>query len=312
NREYGKSLAVRVGAPESVVSRALKALSEKKLVVVSRNGKRNSVVVSDAPHAMALKALFAARPYLDLRVLVHSSIRVLSGLLFPNASVARVKRVGFLPEITVRRVLSKLLDAGVVGRRSSNDYFFLMPELEKAVSDYVSFAVMQAKQDASGSLIARGPIGFLRTSAASEGIPRFMKPTGLSVLNEFGVGVIQTDFKDYYYNVFGVVKKPALENVVVHVLLRSTLSLSSREASYALLALRKNWKTFDEEKFLMVASDLGVEFVARQSLDFVENFENSLAGREEAKPSIGVGFPRVEEPVFPSFEEFRELVKQYG
>jgi predicted transcriptional regulator len=311
--EYGKGLASRLSVPESVVSRALNSLAEKKLVVLSRDGKRKSVVVSDAPHALALTAFFAARPYFDARLLAFSSVRVLSGLLFPNSSVARVKRVSFLPEITVRRVLSKLLDAGVVGRRGSSDYFILMPELEKAVCELVSFAVTQARNNAGGitaggSLVVRGPFGFLRTSAVNESIPRFAKPTGLSVLNEFGVRVIQTDFKDYYYNVFGVVGKPSLEEAVVHVLLRSTLSASAREASYALLALQKNKKKVNAKKLLVAASDLGVEQVARQALDFVDAFTEN----REIKWLIGEDFPRVEGPVFPSFEEFKELVKQYG
>jgi hypothetical protein len=142
----------------------------------------------------------------------------------------------------------------------------------------------------------------------NESIPRFAKPTGLSVLNEFGVRVIQTDFKDYYYNVFGVVGKPSLEEAVVHVLLRSTLSASAREASYALLALQKNKKKVNAKKLLVAASDLGVEQVARQALDFVDAFTEN----REIKWLIGEDFPRVEGPVFPSFEEFKELVKQYG
>ncbi len=316
--DYGKSLASRLDASESVVSRALNSLAEKKLVLLNRNGKRKNAAISDAPHALAFKAFFAARPYFDERLLAFSSIRVLSGLLFPNASVARVKRASFLPEITIRRVLSKLLDAGAIGRRGSSDYFILMPELKTAVSEYVSFAVTQvtqnALQNAGGSLIARGPYGFLRTSAAGESIqrfPRFAKPTGLSVLNEFGVSVIQTDFKDYYYNVFGVVGKPSLEDAVVHVLLRSTLSPSAREASYALLVLHKNKKKVNAKKLLMVAGDLGVEQAARQALDFVDSFDSFVEGRE-IKSLAGEGFPRVEGPVFPSVEEFKELVKEYG
>lgn len=304
--EYGKNLASRSGLKESSVSRALKALAGKKLVALERKGKRKFAAVSDAPHALALKAFFAAYPHVDAGVLAYSSIRVLSGLLFPNASVARVKRVGFVKEITVRRVLAKLLDAGIVGRRNASDYYILLPFLRKAVEEHVSFAVTQSKREVNGSLVSRGPYGFIRTSAE---VPKFMKPTGLSVLSEFGVKVIQTDFKDYYYNVFGVVKKPSLEEAVAHVLLRSTLLPSSREASYALLALHKNRKKFNEKKFLAVASDLGAESAARQSLGFVENF---ITGHEEAEPSIAANFLRVEGPIFPSVEEFRELVKEYG
>jgi len=304
--DYGKSMASHLGLKESAVSRALTALAGKKLVVLERSGKRKLAVVSDASHALALKAFFVACPHVDAGVLAHSSIRVLSGLLFPNASVARVRRVGFLREITVRRVLSKLLDAGVVGRRSANDYYILLPLLQKAVEEYVSFAVMQSKQDVNGSLISRGPYGFIRTGA--EKVPSFMTPTGLSVLSEFGVKVIQTDFEDYYYNVFGSVKRPCLEEAIVHALLRSTLLPSAREASYALLALHKNKKKVSEEKFFVVAGDLGVEGAARQSLEFVDAF----AAGHEIKHSVGDDFLRVRGPVFPGFEEFKELIAQYG
>ncbi|MFQ5406299.1 MAG: hypothetical protein ACE5DI_04035 [Candidatus Micrarchaeia archaeon] len=305
-REYGKSLATGLGVSESVVSRSLKSLAEKKLVVVSRSGKRNQTVVSDAPHALALKAFLAASPHVSESVLAHSNIRVLSGLLFPNASVARVKRLGFLPEITVRRVLCKLLDAGVVGRRSPTDYYILLPGLKKAVGEYVSFAVMQSGQDVPGSLVVRGPFGFLRTTSA-ERASSLMKPTGLSVLNKFGVEIVQTDFKDYYYNVFGTVKKPGLEKAVVHALLRSTALPSAREASYALLALYKNRGNVDKEKFLAIAGDLGVESIARQALVFVKAF----AGGRKAPAWLEEDF-QTAEGLFPVVEDFRELVTQYG
>ena len=304
---HGKGLAAKLGLPQSAVSRCLKSLAEKKLATVSRNGKRNDAAVSDAPHALALKEFFAANPHVEPKILAHSGMRALSGLLFPGASVARVKKTGFLAEITARRALSKLRDAGVVGRKSPTNYFLLLPGLEKAVGEYVSFAATQAAKGAPGSVIAKGPYGLLRTS--SENVPGLMQPTGLGALQEFGVKIIQTGFKDYYYNVFGQVKKPGLEEAITHALIRAASINSTRETSYALLALHKNRGKIGEETFLAAAGDLGAETTARQALDFAKAFAE---GRKIPAPIAGQNSARAGEPGFPSLEEFGELVKQYG
>ncbi|MCL5011501.1 MAG: MarR family transcriptional regulator [Candidatus Marsarchaeota archaeon] len=286
-----KALSIKTRLSDTVVSRALKELSSKGMVF-SKRKKTKIISISDAPHAQAFKSLFLTYPYIDFRILSHYNIRVLAGLVFPNASVARVERISLLPKVTVRRLLARLLQNALVGRKGSNDYFITLPELQSAVSEYCAF-IARKNDDVPGGLITRGFYGFLRTDSAR--IPSFMKPTGLSVLNEFGVAVIQTDFKDYYYNVFKKVRKPCIEEAVIHALIRAEHSKNSRENSYALLALHKNLKRVNVVKFLEIAGDLNATQTAGQSLEFVQGFATKPLMHDEISKNL----------------EFRELVKEY-
>jgi DNA-binding MarR family transcriptional regulator len=291
-----KTIAVKTGLSEAVVSRAVTALSEKGLIFSTRK-KFREVSISEAPHAQAFRALFLSRPYIDFRVLDYYNMRVLSGLVFGNASVARVKRLAFLPEVTVRRVIRVLLNKALVGRRGPAGYYIIIPEVEKAVSEYVSFAVRAAGKGASGLVVTRGFYGFVRANAV---VPEFMKPTGLSVLNRFGVGVVQTDFRDYYYNILKKVKEPCVEEAVIHSLIMSNSSV--RENSYALLALHKNFDKINVKKFLEIAGDLNAVQIARRAIEFVENSSKKAEGLEASELTASD---------FPSFSEFSEMVKRY-
>ena len=284
-----KALAIKTSLSGSVVSRALNSLSGKGMIVL-RRGKTKTASVSDAPHAQAFKSLFLTYPYIDFSILSHNNMRVLSGLVFPNASVARVERTSVIPQPTIRRILSSLLQKALVGRKSINNYFITLPELQNAVIEYSSFIVR--KNSVAGSLITRGFHGFLRTNSAK--IPELMKPTGLSVLNRFGIGIIQTDFKDYYYHAFKKVKNPSIEEVIIHALIRAEHSNNSRENSYALLALHKNFGKINVGKFLEVAGALNAILIARRSLEFVKGFAVEKQYLNESKSL-----------------EFRELVEQY-
>ena len=133
-----------------------------------------------------------------------------------------------------------------------------------------------------------------------------MVPTGLSVFSNYGVKLIETDFKDYYYNLLKPVKKLSLEEVLIHALVRLMLVSSSREISYTLLVIAKNRKKLNEKRFLETARDWGVESSAKQCIEFVNAV---LVGKEVAKQAVNFGMG-VELPAFPDVVEFNELLTQ--
>ncbi|MFH1200603.1 MAG: MarR family transcriptional regulator [Candidatus Micrarchaeota archaeon] len=301
-------LAESLGWSKSVASRAANGLAGKGLAQLRRDGQRKLLAVSKSANAVAaLKELLAAYPHIAFQdLLAGSSMRVLCGLLFAPASVAAVAMRGRLPQITVRRVLAKLLERGLVGRRRPGEYSIALPGLSGFVLAYCAFAVDAARGAVFGSLIVRGANGLLRTS--SPAVPKSMVLTGVSVFGKYGIGIVATDYRDYYFNAFGKPGKPGVEEAVVHALLRSTVMASGREVSYALLVLCKNRKRIDGGRLLECARDFGVESDARQALEFVDCV---LSGRPVRKPLVDFG-NRVEGPLFPGEEEFKELVRQYG
>jgi hypothetical protein len=135
-----------------------------------------------------------------------------------------------------------------------------------------------------------------------------MAPTGISVFHHYGIKIIQTDSRDYYFNAFDEKPgPPSMEDAVVHALTWTVMNSSARETAYAMLVIFKNWEKFDRVAFEKTAAEWGVPSIAQRCITLVEAF---VQGKQWPEPLIQ-NFPRVEGPIFPTWEEFGELVKQY-
>lgn len=298
-------MAVRLGVSSAVASRVVASLLKQGLFSVTRVGKRKFVTISSAPHALALKELAAANPHVAIEeMLANSAVRVLAGMTVGPASVDGIASAILASQVTVRRILIKLLDCGVVAREKPALYAIVLPRLLDFAREYACFALESRRGGVQGSLICAGPHGLLRTA----GMPgKGWVPTGISVLQRHGVKLIETDARDYYCNAFGdEPRSPGFEDVVVHALVRATLLVSGREASYAMLAVHKNRRKLDEARFLRIAAEFGASGAAGRCLDLVDRF---IKGEEWPEPMLA-GVPR-EGPLWPSWMEFNELVKAY-
>ena len=296
-------LASSLGKSKSFTSRIVGSLVEKGFVELTRQGKKKTVKISPAQHAVMLKELLASNPHILFEdILQGAAVQVLTGLLYSSASVEAISTTTFSPEVTVRVVLMRMLDRGGVARQKPGVYSIVLPRLRDFIESYIRFAVEAKRTGVQGSLIICGASGLIRTSEAE--IPAFMVSTGLNAFGKFGVKLIQTDFKDYYFNILKPVKKPSFEEVLVHSLVRAKLVSSSRELSYVLLVIAKNRKTLNQARFFNVARQYSVESSAKQCIEFVDAV---LAGKEIPKPLVVIG----EGTAFPDETEFTELLKQY-
>lgn len=299
-------LAASLAMSKSFASRIVGSLVKKGFVELFRQGKKKTAKISPAQHAVMLKELIVTNQHVALEeVLQGAGVQVLTGLLYASASVEEISRISSSPEVTARLVLTRMRDRGLVTRQPAGVYSIVLPRLEDFVESYARFAVEAKRTGIHGSLIVRGASGLIRTSDAS--VPEFMVPTGLSSFGAYGIKLVQTDFKDHYYNVLKPVKKLSLEDVLVHSLVRLTLVSSSREVSYALLVIAKNRKKLNTKRFLETARDYGVENGAKECIEFVDAV---LAGKEIAKPLVSLG-ARIEGPALPNEKEFVELIRQY-
>ncbi len=300
-------LASSLATSKSFTSRIVGSLVKKGFVELTRQGKKKTVKISPAQHAVMLKELMVTNQHVALEeVLQGAGVQVLTGLLYTPASVEEISAISFSPEVTIRLVLTRMLDRGIVTRPKPAVYSIILPRLRDFVESYARFAVEAKRAGIRGSLIIRGASGLIRTS--DRNVPNFMAPTGLSSFGGYGIKLVQTDFKDYYYNVLKPVKKLSLETVLVHSLVRLTLVSSSRELSYTLLVMTKNRKKLNTKRFLETARDYGVESSAKECIKYIDTV---LAGKEIVKPLVDFGI-RVEGPAFPDEKEFMELMKQYA
>lgn len=307
HNSYSISDAARkMGVSVPVVSRVASSLEKKGFFEIRRAGKRKVISFSNAPHVTALIQLTTESQHVELeKVLSDSAVRVLSGMLNPPVSVGTISRIARTPEITVRRMLSKLLEKGVVARPKRSEYRIILPRLQDFIEEYSKHVLRGKIAGMRGVFNPRWPNAVFRTTEQPKD---FMTLTGISIFHKYGIKIIQTDSRDCYFNAFDdKPKKPMLEEAVVHALTWTVKNSSARETSYSMLVAHRNWEKFDRNKFVEIAKEWGVQSVAERCVNLVESFEND----ERWPDPRPAGRVYVEGPVFPSWEEFTDLVKQY-
>jgi hypothetical protein len=277
----------------------------KGFVTTNRNGISKQITATFFPAALKLKELIEANPHVEFESLLDgATLQALSGFIPGPASVHSASISSFTPEVTERRVVSMLVERAVLQKTGHGKYEIRLPRLKEFVEAWLLQEIeLNRRREVPGSLIVSGPHGLLRST--KQDVPTYMVRTGLSVFHEYGVS-LNFDFEDYYFNAFlNTQINLGMEEHLIHSLLRSTLLSSGREVSYALLVMFKNWAKLDAEKFLEYGQMLGVSSASERSLEFIKVFN-------EGGPTMPLAYGRlVEGPVFPSREEFLELVKQY-
>ena len=219
--------AKKMGVSVPVVSRVAASLDEKGFLELKREGKRKIIYFSKAPHATAFIELAGGNPHVALeKILSDSSVRVLSGMLHPPVSVEAISRTTRTPEITVRRTLAKLLEKGIVVRMKPAEYGIALPRLHDFIEKYAEYVLRSRISRLRGALNPWWPNALFRTTEQPKD---FMVPTGISIFNKYGIKLIQTDFRDYYFSAFdGKPKQPTLEEAVVHALTWTVRNSSAR------------------------------------------------------------------------------------
>jgi len=296
-------LAKRIGSNLSVVSRAVQQLEELQFVTTDRN-RRKTVALSPSAHAQTFRSLVDLHPHVDFApVLAHSNLRILSAFTGRALSTRKIARIIRTPEATVRRVVSELRDVGIMVRQPGYEYQIALSGLENFVQSYCRFAL--AEKTGSTAFVHVGPNAVLRTSEAPKPA---MVLTGLSVLHQYGVALNQGNVRDYFINLFDENPVPVrLEQALVHGLVRATVQSSGRESAYVLLALHKNRGKIDLDSILQEADDFNTSNAAQEAITKIDQY-----GRGIAWPAPLIQRPSSQDPLWPSFEEFQQLVAQYA
>lgn len=307
-----EEVATESGISHSRASRLVKSLVEKGFLNSRTKGWKKKVALSNSAHSLTLKELIESSPHITFdTILGNSAIGVFMGFSEKGSSADQIAQMAATPEITVKRTLAKLMMKGVVLQPKRGTYVLSLPGIWKFLDAYRLFLAEEFRKGISGSLIVSKNWGILRTSHIN--LPANFIKTGISLFSDFGVPLNLTDFHDYYYSILGKTKKPSREEILVHAILRSTLLNSSREISYVLLAMEKNLKKLNKGKFMEAAKRFGVESISEECWKYLENFNKPESITVTAKfPLHPLAFSKLQGPIFPSKEEFGDLVKQYG
>ncbi|MFA6330079.1 MAG: helix-turn-helix domain-containing protein [Candidatus Micrarchaeia archaeon] len=302
-RSNVSNLALGLNISKSAVSRAVASL-EKKGLVESKKGRRKDVQVARSVSARPFEEFINANPSVDFaRVFENSNLQVLAALCFrESSSFKSIIRTTGLTQVTARRSISSLSNAGIIARRPGG-YAILLPGLSNCVLEYLR-VVLVAREGTIGSFLQAGPYAFIRTNR-----PVGFVPTGLSAFPKYGVPLV-VDSNDYVLNAFFNPKAPRLEDAVLHGLFRVKLNASSREASYCLLAIAKNWRKFNWGLFVEHSQDYALENEAQQCKSFFDGFSSFLFnGKKVSEPIITLpskGIP------YQDYKSFLGLCNEYG
>ncbi len=296
-----KDIAVKLNISNAVVSRSVRSLFEQDFIVFTRS-RRKLVSLSGSSHASSFKVLVSFENHIDFsKVLDGGSLRVLSGLLYCN-SVREVSEVTSVPEVTVRRVLMKLRYGAIVFKKGVSDYVIRLDLVRNFVEVYCNYFLNNKIEGLNGSLICRGPLGLLYSK---DNPLDFLVLTGTSVFHEYGIQLILTRQREYYFNLFKEKTKLSLEDVLVHALTRSVVEESSRSLNYVLLVLNKNFKKINKNKFLIISKKFGIKKEGGNCLKLIEDFKKGKEWSEELHDEFA------KHKQFFSRTEFQELVNQY-
>jgi len=304
-RSNVSNLAFGLIISKSAVSRAVASL-EKKGLVESKKGHRKEVQLARSVSARPFEEFINANPSVDFaRVFENSNLQVLAALCFrESSSFKSIIRTTGLTQVTARRSISNLSNAGIIARRSSG-YAIILPGLSNCVLEYLR-VVLVAREGAIGSFLQAGPYAFIRTNRP---VPEGFVPTGLSAFPKYGVPLV-VDSNDYVINAFFKPKAPRLEDAVLHGLGRVKLNASSREASYCLLVIAKNWRKFDWDLFVEHSQDYALENEVKQCKNFFDGFSSFLFSGKKVKEPI-ITLPSKGIP-YQDYKSFLGLCNEYG
>jgi DNA-binding MarR family transcriptional regulator len=296
---------------KSAISRAVSSL-EKKGLVESKKGRRKELQIARSVSARPFEDLIASTPFVDFpTVFRNSNFRVLSALCFrESATFKSIIRTTGLKEITARRALSALANVGMI-HRQNNQYGILLPALKASVQEYLRVLMMRREGVVGSAFVSVGPNGFVRSN---KNLSREFTQTGLSVFPKYGVSLVSEN-GDYVFNEFFKLKPPSREEAVLHGLVRCTHNGSTREVSYCLLVIAKNWRTFNWGRFTEHSENYAISTEASNCHEYLQLFSDFLAGKRgisgsvESKPTWDKQGDKLQ---FPDFESLTRLCEQYG
>ena len=191
-------LATALAIKQSSLSRLLKSLLEKGLVLIERKGASRVAELSPASHAQGFKRLFESRPI--ARIEQWLSGKALGVLV--AASQGSGIEVSQLPEEAgcskpaLYKVMNALYSAGVAAKAGKRLVISdpLVSAFADSYADNLQLILQKQVRGISVSVRVRKHV-ILRTD--SKAVPPYFSETGISALAKRGLEAVLTDYRDY-------------------------------------------------------------------------------------------------------------------
>jgi DNA-binding MarR family transcriptional regulator len=235
-----KNIAHDLGVSPPELTRLVKSLKSKGLVVVQRQGMSSSVSISDLKHASRLMRILSEFSHMRLeRILSLTTLDVLSCLaVSPGSTRGDIMSSSGVSARTLQTTLKRLRELGVVRVRAGgvyeiSDRFEPFAEFAREFDEYSNQRMAREFCQDSVVVWQNGKEFIIRTKCEKEAVD--FKRTAYSVFEDYGVPL----FLDwhYYYHPVGTWCR-TLDEVFLQSLL--IIPRNSRENTAMLMLWEKN------------------------------------------------------------------------
>lgn len=235
-----RSIAQELDLSPPELSRLVKSLKVKGLVVVDRQGMTSSVSISDQKHASRLRRVLGEFSHMKLeRVISLASMDVLSALAAsPRSSRTALNQSSGVSARTLHTTLKRLRELGVVRVRTRgvyeiSDRFQPVAEFVREFDDYSN--QMEARGFCPDAVVIwqRGREFIMRTKRVGE--REDYRLTAFSVFGQYGVPLFLA--WQYYYHPVGEWRRTIDEVLLQSMLLKPR---DTRENTAILMLWLKN------------------------------------------------------------------------
>ena len=289
-----KELAKRVNRSLTRVSIALRDLKEKGFVDVEKTGISKRVAISSNKHSSLLKTFISEHHYMKLeKVLSGPTLEILLPLAYSKIKLSEIiKRSGY-SERTVRKVMKKLKELGIVV--AENFYYSRAPAFEllyEFVKEFQHYLNIKKALGFSPDVVIlweRGKEFILKTQLEIKERENLFS-TCFAKMHDFGIKLMLPGYRYYFYTPYKKCLK--VEDVALHTL--AVDRMSTRNILYVLLLITKNLEKIDVDYIKKEAEKFQLEETIHQLFEYLKS-----KGRQ--KPLY-----------FPSWNEFKPRAEEYG
>ena len=254
-------LAEKLKAKKSFVSRILRRLEEKGLIMVEKTGTYKIIRLSPASHAQNFKKLFEARRNAKIENwLAGKVISVLIVMAYAKSGVdmGLIADESGCSKPTIYKILKKLYGAGVANKEGglAQTRDMLVLDFASSYADNIQLMLQKPVRGINVSIRIRKHI-VLRTDAKK--IPAFFSLTGASLLaKKYGLEANLASYDDYYFNLDEIKREIGMEEAFAHAILITTLQFRQDMPVLAIFFAR-NRRRFDMGKLGGYAKKYRVE-----------------------------------------------------
>ena len=289
-----KDIASDIGRSPTRVSVAVKALENKGFVECEKRGLSKRVSISDKKHSSLFKTFISEHQHMKFEeILSGPTLEILLPLVYSEVKFKKIVKESGYSERTVRRVMKKLKEFGII---TTGKFYYTKGPMYKLLYDFVEefqryLNLKTASELSPDSVVIweRGKEFILKTNQELKEKENLFS-TCFVKMYDFGIKLMLPEYRYYFYS-------PYKKHLKVEDVALSTLAvdrMSARNTLYVLLLVAKNLDKIDLVYLKGESEKFELEKTVHQLFDYIKN-------KGKPKPIY-----------FPTWNEFESKAGDYG